>query len=516
MNQITDKFRDKFRQLPARLEKYHLTRKRLAAIGLGLVALFALWWFTGQHGQGGNARGAAPMPVVAVAAVSGDIAITYTALGTVTPLSSVTVQSQISGYLASVAFQEGQDVKAGDVLAQIDPRPYQAALDQATGQLTRDQAQLDGARIDLARYATLMKQDSIAKQTYDDQVATVNQLAGTVQLDQGAVETARVNLAYCRITAPAAGRLGLRQVDPGNYVTPSLASGIVLINQMQPISVLFSLPEDDLVPILKRLHAGATLASAAFDRTGMTKLENGTLATVDNTISTTTGTFELRASFANADELLYPNQFVNVQLTVDTLKNAVVIPASAIQRGSPGTFVYLVKSDNTVAVQKVVLGPAQGESQAITSGLAVGDLVVTDGADKLKSGSKVSLPTAAASPTSPPASPAPAANPTSAPSTGNQNPAPASPAPAQIPATNSVPAPPPGNQAPIHLIPPKPPGGTQPPDGSAPLNLVPPSSSPADPASDNSGAIPAQHHHHHQDGQNGQTGNGPPGGGDSQ
>ena len=516
MNQFTDKFR----HLKPQLEKYHLTRKRLIGIGLGLIALFALWWFTGQHGQG-TARGNAPLPVVAASATSGDIAITYTALGTVTPLSSVTVQSQISGYLASAAFQEGQDVKAGDLLAQIDPRPYQAALDQASGQLARDQAQLDGARIDLARYATLMKQDSIAKQTYDDQVATVNQLAGTVQLDQGAVETARVNLAYCRITAPAAGRLGLRQVDPGNYVTPSLASGIVLINQMQPISVLFSLPEDDLVPILKRLHAGATLAASAFDRTGMIKLEDGTLATVDNTISTTTGTFELRASFANPDELLYPNQFVNVQLTVDTLKNAVVIPASAIQRGSPGTFVYLVKPDNTVIVQKVVLGPSQGESQAITSGLAIGDLVVTDGADKLKNGSKVSLPASSASPAPAAASqaaPAPNPAPAPAPSTGDQNPS-VSPA----PAANPAPAPPAGNappvhlvppgSSPIHLIPPNPAGATQSPDGSAPLNLVPSNSAPATPSTD-------QHHpHHHQDGQNGQggqTGNGQPGGGSGQ
>ncbi len=370
------------------------TTRRLgifAAIAIALIAAF-VWWF---HAPTTNLRGAPPLPVVAAAATTGDVAISYTALGTVTPLASVTVQSQISGYLASVAFQEGQEVKAGDVLAQIDPRPYQAALDQAEGQLARDQAQLDGARVDLKRYATLMKQDSIAKQTYDDQVATVRQLEGTVQLDQGAVDTARVNLAYCRITAPAAGRLGLRQVDPGNYVTPSLPNGLVLINQMQPISVLFSLPEDDLLPILKRTHAGAVLPATAFDRTGLIKLEDGNLATVDNTINTTTGTFQLRADFANADELLYPNQFVNVQLIVDVLKDAIVIPSSAIQRGAPGTFVYMVKPDNTVTVQKVALGPSQGERQAITSGLSVGDLVVTDGADKLKNGAKVSLPTAA-------------------------------------------------------------------------------------------------------------------------
>jgi multidrug efflux system membrane fusion protein len=492
-------FPDKPRQPPRLLEKYHLTHRRLVWIGIGVLAVIAaLWWFTGQHGKN-NARATAPLPVVAAAATTGDIDITYTALGTVTPLASVTVQSQISGYLTAVAFKEGQEVKAGDVLAQIDPRPYQAVLDQAEGQLARDQAQLDGARVDLTRYATLMKQDSIAKQTYDDQAATVRQLEGTVQLDQGTVDTARVNLGYCRITAPVAGRLGLRQVDPGNYVTASQTNGLVLINQMQPISALFSLPEDDLLPILKRTHAGATLPAAAFDRTGVTKLADGNLATVDNTINTTTGTFQLRANFANADEMLYPNQFVNIQLTVDVLKNAIVIPSSAIQRGAPGTFVYLVKPDDTVTVQKVVLGPSQGESQAITSGLAAGDLVVTDGADKLKNGAKVSLPTAA-SPASPaPATPAPAAPaPTSdqappAPADGVAPPAAAAPDQTPVAAPVQTPSAPASDQTP-----PAPADATQPPANSAPVNLVP--------------ANPPQHQHHHQQ-QNQQNGQQPSGGG---
>jgi len=487
-------FPDKPSQPPRLLEKYHLTHRRLVWLGIGLLAVIAaLWWFTGQHGKN-NARATAPLPVVAAAATTGDIDITYTALGTVTPLASVTVQSQISGYLTAVAFKEGQEVKAGDVLAQIDPRPYQAALDQAEGQLARDQAQLDGARVDLTRYATLIKQDSIAKQTYDDQAATVRQLEGTVRLDQGAVDTARVNLGYCRITAPVAGRLGLRLVDPGNYVTASQTNGLVLINQMQPISALFSLPEDDLLPILKRTHAGATLPAAAFDRTGVTKLADGNLATVDNTINTTTGTFQLRANFANADEMLYPNQFVNIQLTVDVLKNAIVIPSSAIQRGAPGTFVYLVKPDDTVTVQKVVLGPSQGESQAITSGLAAGDLVVTDGADKLKNGAKVSLPTAA-----PPASPAPAAPaPTSdqtppAPADGVAPPAAAAPDQTPVAAPVQTPSAPAPDQTP-----PAPADATQPPANSAPVNLVP--------------ANPPQHQHHHQQ-QNQQNGQQPSGGG---
>src|ERR1700691_2112307 len=492
-------FPDKPRQPPRLLEKYHLTHRRLVWIGIGLLAVIAaLWWFTEQHGKN-NARATAPLPVVAAAATTGDIDITYTALGTVTPLASVTVQSQISGYLTAVAFKEGQEVKAGDVLAQIDPRPYQAVLDQAEGQLARDQAQLDGARVDLTRYATLMKQDSIAKQTYDDQAATVRQLEGTVQLDQGTVDTARVNLGYCRITAPVSGRLGLRQVDPGNYVTPSQTNGLVLINQMQPISALFSLPKDDLLPILKRTHAGSTLPAAAFDRTGVTKLADGNLATVDNTINTTTGTFQLRANFANADEMLYPNQFVNIQLTVDVLKNAIVIPSSAIQRGAPGTFVYLVKPDDTVTVQKVVLGPSQGESQAITSGLAAGDLVVTGGADKLKNGAKVSLPTAA-SPASPaPATPAPAAPaPTSdqappAPADGVAPPAAAAPDQTPVAAPVQTPSAPASDQTP-----PAPADATQPPANSAPVNLVP--------------ANPPQHQHHHQQ-QNQQNGQQPSGGG---
>jgi multidrug efflux system membrane fusion protein len=517
MNGIIEKIRAGLKRLgfKRRIEKldldrkdfqrrHNLTNRRVGIITAVAIALIVLlvWWF---HNPKTAARGQAPLPVVAVAAVTGDIAITYTALGTVTPFASVTVQSQISGYLASVAFQEGQDVKVGDVLAQIDPRPYQAALDQAQGQLARDQAQLEGARIDLQRYATLVKQDSIAKQTYDDQVATVHQFEGTVQLDQGAVDTARLNLAYCRIVAPAAGRLGLRQVDAGNYVTPSLATGIVLINQMQPISVLFSLPEDDLLPILKRTHAGAILPAAAFDRSGVTKLEDGTLATVDNTISTTTGTFQLRASFANADEMLYPNQFVNIQLTVDVLKNAVVIPSSAIQRGSPGTFVYRVQADNTVAIAKVVLGPSQGESQAITSGLSVGDLVVTDGADKLKNGSKVSLPAAA-----PATVPAPTPTPTPTPAT---TPAPAPDQTPPAPAGDNTQ--PPADTAPIHLIPPNSAPVNLIPPNSGPVELVPPNpANPVNPAPTGPADNPPQHHHHHQNGQSDQ--NGQQGGGDGQ
>ena len=376
-----------------RLELHQRTtvaQRRIGAVALILllVVIVGLW----IRGRGTTAPHAAvPLPVVAATAETGDMPITYTALGTVTPLASVTVKSQINGYLAQIEFREGQEVNAGDALAEIDPRPYQAALEQAQGQLQRDQAQLEGARVDLARYRTLLKQDSIAKQTYDDQVATVHQLEGTVQLDQGIVANAKVNLAYCHITAPVAGRLGLRQVDAGNYVTASDANGIVMLNQMKPISVLFSLPEDDLPSIVKQTRAGNTLAAAAFGRTGVTQLASGQLLTIDNNIDVTTGTFKLRAQFANDDEILYPSQFVNVQLTVDVIHNVVIIPVSAIQRGSPGTYVYLVKADNTVAAQPVTLGPTQGERVAVTAGLNVGDPIVVDGADKLKAGAKVTV-----------------------------------------------------------------------------------------------------------------------------
>ncbi|MGH6967613.1 MAG: MdtA/MuxA family multidrug efflux RND transporter periplasmic adaptor subunit [Stellaceae bacterium] len=386
------------------LEKHLRGRPPLfwGAVALAALVVIGLWV---ALRPGKAPRTTLPLPVVAATATAGEMPVVYTALGTVTPLASVTVRSQISGQLVAVGFTEGQEVKGGDFLAQIDPRPYQAALDQAEGQLARDQAQLAGARVDLARYGVLIKQDSIAKQTYDDQAATVQQLKGTVKLDQAAVEMARVNLSYCRIIAPVAGRVGLRQVDPGNYVTPSDTNGLVLLNQMKPISVLFSLPQGDLEAVLKGSRGGAKLSVAAYDQTGATKLADGTLASVDNTINTSTGTFQLRADFTNADESLFPNQFVNVRIIVDVLKNVIVIPSAAIQRGAPGTFVYVVGQDDTVSVRPVTLGPSAGETVAILKGLQVGDSVVVDGADKLKSGAKVTLRSPSTAMSTPPAAP---------------------------------------------------------------------------------------------------------------
>ncbi|HLN24066.1 MAG TPA: MdtA/MuxA family multidrug efflux RND transporter periplasmic adaptor subunit [Patescibacteria group bacterium] len=348
--------------------------------------------------QGGKGRFGAggPVPVVAATAQKGDIAITLNALGTVTPLATVTVKTQISGQLTQIAFHEGQTVHAGDFLAQIDPRPYELSLAQYQGQLLRDQALLREAQLDLERYRTLVAQDSIAKQQLTTQESLVQQYQGTIATDMAQINGAKLNLTYCHIVAPVEGRVGLRMVDQGNYVQTSDANGLVVITQLHPITVIFTLPEDNLPVILKRLHGGATLSVAAYDRSQGMLLATGTLKTLDNEIDTTTGTVKLRAEFDNEDESLFPNQFVNAQLLVDTLHDATIIPTAAIQRGAPGTFVYQVAADNTVTVRPVKLGPTSGEKVAILSGLDVGDMVVVDGADKLREGSQVTLPTAPA------------------------------------------------------------------------------------------------------------------------
>ncbi|MBV8789513.1 MAG: MdtA/MuxA family multidrug efflux RND transporter periplasmic adaptor subunit, partial [Mycobacterium sp.] len=347
---------------------------------------------TGRFGRGGaNAMANMAQPVHVAAATQGEMPVVLTALGTVTPLATVTVKTQINGQLVEVAFKEGQSVEKGDFLAQIDPRPYQVALAQAEGQLAKDTAALKNAEVDLARYRTLVAQNSLARQTLDTQAATVQQNRGVVQADQAQVDAQKLNLTYCRIVAPVGGRVGLRQVDPGNYVQTSDANGIVVITQLQPISVIFTLPEDSLQTVLKRLHDSAVLQTTAFDRTGASKLDAGRLETIDNQIDPTTGTVKLRAAFDNHDLLLFPNQFVNVQLLVETMQGATVIPVSAVQRGAPGTFVYVVKDDSTVAAIPVTLGPGQGAQVAVTKGLQPGQMIVTDGADRLKDGAKVTL-----------------------------------------------------------------------------------------------------------------------------
>jgi multidrug efflux system membrane fusion protein len=375
----------------------------LAVFAIGLV----LWW----HPWGGQRRGPPTIPPQAIrdAAVTlADVPLMVNALGTVTPLATVTVQSQISGQLIEVGFTEGQEVKKGDFLAQIDPRPYQIALQQAQGTLAHDQALLQDARIDLARYQKLNRQDSIAQQQVDTQLYLVHQYEGTVTSDAAAVDNQKLNLVYCHITAPVDGRVGLRLVDPGNFVQTSSTTGLLVITTIKPITVIFSVPEDDIPQIAKRMATGASLPVTASNRADTSTIATGVLSTIDNQIDTTTGTVKLRASFPNTDEALFPNQFVNVALLVDTLHNAVVVPTPAIQRGAPGTFVYLVNANNTVSVKPIKIGPDTGTVTAVTSGLAVGDKVVIDGADRLRDGARIMIP--AATPAAP-ASPTAAAPP---------------------------------------------------------------------------------------------------------
>jgi membrane fusion protein, multidrug efflux system len=332
------------------------------------------------------------MPVGIAAAENGDIPITLEGLGTVTPLATVTVKTQLNGLLTQIAFTEGQLVKKGDFLAQIDPQIYQAQLEQYQGQLVRDQGLLDDAKLDLARYKKLASQDSIAFQQVDTQEATVKQDEGNVLVDQAQIQTAKVDLAYCHIVSPVEGIVGIRQVDQGNYVQTSDANGIVVITQMQPMSVIFTVPEDKISKVVKRLRDGATLPVTAYDRTDTNEIASGTLSTTDNQVDTSTGTVKLRAMFPNDKDELFPQQFVNARLLVDTLKDAIVVPTAAIQLGAPGSYVYVVNSDSTVSVRVVKTGPSDGQRTAILSGLESGETVVTDGVDRLFDGAKVQLP----------------------------------------------------------------------------------------------------------------------------
>jgi len=341
----------------------------------------------------GGARGAqgGPTPVVATAATQGDIDVIVNGLGTVTPLRTVTVKTRVDGELVRVLFEEGQLVKEGQLLAEIDPRPFQVQLQQAEGQLARDRALLENARIDLERYQTLFQQDSIAKQQVDTQASLVRQYDGAIRVDVSQVDNARLQLAYSRISAPISGRLGLRLVDPGNIVRAGDANGIVVITQLQPISVLYTVPQDLLPALMKRLQSGDEIAVEAWDREQKAKLADGALASADNQVDPQTGTVKLKARFANADRGLFPQQFVNVRMKLDTLHDTVIVPAAAVQRGAQGMFVYVVQPDHTAALRTVKLGPADGQRQSIAEGLKPGDLVVTDGTDRLRPGAPVEV-----------------------------------------------------------------------------------------------------------------------------
>ena len=412
------------RPLETKLPGTHTVRRRglfttgrvLLLVGLvaaGVIAWIVLKPHTATAPRTGRFGGQTALPVVGAPAQKGDMPVVLNELGTVMPLATVTVKTQIAGQLQQIGFREGQMVKAGDFLAQIDPRPYQAALEQAEGTLAKDQALLANAHIDLVRYQKLYKEDSVAEQTLATQTSLVQQLDGTVKTDQGVVDTAKLNLTYCHIIAPVTGRVGLRQVDQGNYVQTSDANGLVLLTQLQPIDVLFTLPEDNLPDLMKRLKDGAKLQVTAFDRTQSKQLAVGTLDTVDNTIDVTTGTVKIKAVFDNQDTMLFPNQFVNAALQLDVLHDATLIPVSAVQRGAPGTFVYVIKPDNTVTVRVVALGPGNADKVSIAKGLDLGEMVVIDGADKLREGASVTLPEAKPAPgtgapadgTTPPASP---------------------------------------------------------------------------------------------------------------
>ena len=333
----------------------------------------------------------APQTVRAVAAETGAMPITIDALGTVTPLATVTIRTQISGKLMSVGFAEGQLVKTGDFLAQIDPRPYEASLALAQGQLSKDTALMQQAQADLARYQTLSRQDSISKQQVEDQVFLVAQDKAAMASDQAQIDTATLNIGYTKILSPISGRVGLRLVDPGNYVQPTDSAGIVVVTELDPISVVFSTPEDNLPRISARLKAAGKLPITAFDRANVKPLETGELTTYDNQIDTTTGTFKLRAQFPNPDNGLFPNQFVNVKLLLDTLTGVVLTPNAAVQLGQKGPFVYVVKDGKTVEARQVKTGATDGGHTVIESGLAAGESVVTDGVDRLRDGAAIRL-----------------------------------------------------------------------------------------------------------------------------
>jgi len=368
-------------------------------VGLACLVVAGAWIANGRQARtqqqtkatGGGAAGqqTRPVPVVVAPVRTGDLSVYLTALGSVTPLNVVTVKSRVDGQLLKTHFTEGQVVHAGDVLAEIDPRPFQAQLMQAEGQLARDQANLANTRLDLERYQRLAQQEMIARQQLDTQQMIVNQAEASIKMNVGQIDAIKLQLTYCRITAPITGRVGLRLVDPGNVVKASDTGGLVVIAQLEPIALVFSVPEDSLQPVLRRFRTGGKVPVDAYDREGRTKIATGTLVAIDNQIDPTTGTVRLKASFGNTDGVLYPNQFVNARVLIDVLHDAVLAPAEAIQRGPQGTYVYVVKPDKVVQMRRVQLGPSEGGVIAVRAGVADNEALVVDGAEKVQDGARV-------------------------------------------------------------------------------------------------------------------------------
>ncbi|AYJ85861.1 efflux RND transporter periplasmic adaptor subunit [Sphingomonas paeninsulae] len=373
---------------------------------IGLILLVGFAYFLSHKGsatgpksgagRGGGSRGAGgmnqPTTVGTAKAVSADLPILVEALGTVTPAATVTVRPQVSGTITQILYTEGQLVKRGQAIAIIDPRPYSAVLLQAQGALIRDRAQLENARVQLQRYDTLLKQDSIARQDRDTQAALVHQLQGTIVLDQGAVQQAQINVGFTKIVSPVTGRVGLRVIDVGNYIAAGDANGVAVVTTLQPIDVEFAVPQQKAPSIQKRIAQGATIAAIALDSTRTQQLDSGRFSTLDNRVDPTTGTIKGKARFANAGNQLYPSQFVNVRLTVDTISNVVTVPPSAVRSGPDGSFVWLLKGDRSVTERKVTTGISDNDKMQITNGLAIGETIITDGGDRLTEGAKVTLP----------------------------------------------------------------------------------------------------------------------------